>query len=118
MFITIKQGVFAYLKKPIAKQGFTLVEVIVVLMIFSLLLGCLYQGGLTAILSQQNSLEKQRVIYLAQQIYTKQPIEDSGDLSWSVSERAYSETLTEKIVRIENKKGKYWTFYYLQENGL
>ena len=115
MSITIGQGVSAYLRKLTAKQGFTLVELIVVLAIFSLLLCCLYQGGLTAVLSQQNSLEKQYVIYLVQQIYSNQEIEDSGDLTYSITERDYSENLREKIVQIENKKGKHWTFYYLQE---
>ena len=118
MSIITRQDVFAYLGKPTAEKGFTLVELLVVLAIFSLLLSFLYQGGLTAVLIQQNSLEKQQVLYLAQQIYAKQNIEDTGDLSYSISEREYSKTLTEKIVRIENTKGKYWTFYYLQEKNV
>ena len=115
MSIIIKQGVSAWRKKPTAEQGFTLIEVIVVLAIFSLLLGCLTQGAVIAVQSQANSLEKQQVIYLVQQIYTRQEIENIEDLTYSIVERDYSEKLVEKIVQIENNKGKHWTFYYLQE---
>lgn len=114
MSIIIKQGVSVLPKKLINKQGFTLVEIIVVLAIFSLLLTCLAAGALQAVLAQQKSNEKQAVLYLVQQIYAGRAVEISDSLSYTVTTQRYSEQLTEKIIRVENTDGQHWTFYYLQ----